>query len=448
MKNTPRNLSVRILNRVERGRAFAQPLLDSYLSKNIPASTQDRGLLTTLVYGTLRYRNRLDWVIRSVYNGNFDNMETGMLNILRVALYQILFTDRVPTYAATDEAVQMTKTMYPGRSNLVNALLRNAARKMNAIQYPLFDEDPLLHVSVAHSHPLWIVKMWAEQLGVEETHALCRSNNEIPPFTIRANRLKTTRPDLIGMLAECGCGASPSPYSPSGIELVNPPVPVNRMRLYEEGYFQIQDEASQLISLLLDPKPGEMVLDICAGAGVKTTHMAELMQNRGRIVAGDLHRNKIATSRIMARRLGSKIIEPMVHDATKDPRADLREMFDRVLVDAPCSGMGTLRRNPEIRWHSTPESLKAFPPLQKAILRHSASCVKKGGTMVYATCTISSDENEAVVREFLSTHPDFEYARPTAFAAGMLDTDGMFRTFPHRHGTDGFFGVAFQRKGE
>jgi len=182
MKNTPRNLAVQILNRIEEGQAFAQPLLDAYLSRNILANTQDRGLLTRIVYGALRLRNRLDWVIRAVYSGNFESMAPGIRNILRVALYQVMFADRVPAYAATDEAVKMTKKMYPGRSNLVNAILRNAARKMDTIQYPSFDKDPLLHISVLHSHPLWIVKMWAEELGIEDTLALCKSNNEIPPL--------------------------------------------------------------------------------------------------------------------------------------------------------------------------------------------------------------------------------------------------------------------------
>jgi 16S rRNA (cytosine967-C5)-methyltransferase len=359
-----------------------------------------------------------------------------------------MFADRVPAYAATDEAVKMTKKMYPGRSNLVNAILRNAARKMDTIQYPSFDEDSLLHISVLHSHPLWIVKMWAEELGIEDTLALCKSNNEIPPLTIRANRLKTTRPDLIGMLEDCGCNAAPSKYSPDGIVLSDLSAPVVKMPLYEEGYIQIQDEASQLISILLDPKPGEMALDVCAGVGIKTTHMAELMQNRGRIVAMDISSKKVELSRVLARRLGATIIEPIVHDATKDPQDDLHGKFDRVLVDVPCSGMGTLRRNPEIKWNTTTEDMKKIPPLQKEILNHSAPYLKNGGIMVYATCTISSAENEKVVREFLAVHPDFECTRQTTSPIDMLDRHGMFRTFPHLHGTDGFFGAALKRKGE
>jgi len=448
MKNSPRNLSVQILTRVEEDRAFAQPLLDAYLARNAFPNTLDRGLLTRLVYGTLRLRERLDWIIRAVYTGDFESMEPGIRNILRVALYQLLFADRVPAYAATNEAVKMTKQLYPGRSRLVNAILRNAARRMDTIKYPAFDKNPLLHISALHSHPLWIVKMWGEQLGVEDTLALCKSNNEIPPVAIRANRLKTTRSNLIGLLDDCDCGASPSKYSPDGIVLSDLNIPVGKMPLYEKGYIQIQDEASQLISLLLCPKPGDMVLDVCAGVGIKTTHMAELMRNTGRIIAMDINSKKIESSRALARRLGATIIEPIVHDATKPSQNDLRGKFDKVLVDAPCSGLGTLRRNPEIKWNTTPEDMKKFPPLQQEILNHSACYLKKGGIIVYATCTISSAENEEVVREFLSTHPDFEYACPTSLFTDLVDRTGTFRSFPHRHGTDGFFGAILKRKGE
>jgi 16S rRNA (cytosine967-C5)-methyltransferase len=215
---------------------------------------------------------------------------------------------------------------------------------------------------------------------------------------------------------------------------------------FREGELQIQDEASQLISLLVDPKPGEAILDVCAGAGIKATHLAQLMRNTGRIVAMDISRAKIESLQALARRLGVTIIEPIVHDATQNPPESLRGQFDRVLVDVPCSGLGTLRRNPEIRWHTAPEDLTAFPPLQREILNRSACYVKKGGTLVYSTCTILSAENEMIIREFLAQNPDFEYLNPEAAPAGMRDEVGLFRTFPHRHGTDGFFGAVLKRK--
>ena len=189
-------------------------------------------------------------------------------------------------------------------------------------------------------------------------------------------------------------------------------------------------------------------MDLCAGVGIKTTHLAQLMHNSGRIVAMDISRKKIESSQILSRRLGATIIEPIVHDATQGPPEDLRERFDRVLVDVPCSGLGTLRRNPEIRWNTTPEDLSAFPPLQKEILSRSVSYLKKGGTMVYSTCTISSAENEAVIGGFLADNPGFECVHPSTVPAEMLDGTGMFRTFPHRHGADGFFGAALKRKGD
>ncbi len=445
MKHTPRTLAVQILDRVEEG-AFAQPLLDAYLARNLLPVPQDRGLLTQLVYGTLRLRNRIDWVIRAVYNRPFDLMEQRLRNILRVALYQIMCADRVPAYAATNEAVEMAKGRRPGWSNLVNAILRNAARKMDAIAWPSFDDDPLSHISVVHSHPLWLVRLWVEQLGLDETRDLCESNNTIPPLTVRTNRLKTDRPTLITRLTEYGCNAVPSRYAPDGIIFSDLPGPVREFPLFREGEMQIQDEASQMISLLVDPKPGETILDVCAGAGIKTTHLAQLTKNSGRIVAMDISRAKIESLQALARRLGVTIIEPIVHDATQNPPERLRGQFDRVLVDVPCSGLGTLRRNPEIRWHTAPEDLAAFPPLQREILNRSACYVKGGGTLVYSTCTISSAENEMIIRGFLAENPNFACLRPETVPAAMRDEAGMFRTFPHRHRTDGFFGAVLKKK--
>ena len=445
MKHTPRTLAVGILDRVEKG-AFAEPLLDACLAKGLLPVPQDRGLLTQLVYGTLRLRNRIDWVIRAVYNRPLDLMEPGLRNILRVALYQIMCADRVPAYAATNEAVEMAKGRHPGWSKLINAILRNSARKMDAIVWPSLDDDPLSYISVVHSHPLWLVRLWVEQLGLDETRELCESNNTTPPLTVRTNGLKTDRPALIARLTEYGCHAVPTRYAPDGIILSDLPGPVREFSPFREGELQIQDEASQLISLLVDPKPGEAILDVCAGAGIKATHLAQLMRNTGRIVAMDISRAKIESLQALARRLGGTIIESLVHDATQNPPERLRGQFDRVLVDVPCSGLGTLRRNPEIRWHTAPEDLTAFPPLQREILNRSACYVKKGGTLVYSTCTILSAENEMIIREFLAQNPDFEYLNPEAAPAGMRDEAGLFRTFPHRHGTDGFFGAVLKRK--
>ena len=445
MKQTPRTLAVRILDRVEEG-GYAQLLLDAYLSRGILSSAQDRRLLTHLAYGTLRLRGRLDWIIRDVYTGTFDQMEPGIRNILRVALYQLMEMDRVPAYAATNEAVEMTRARYPGRTKLVNAILRNAVRRMDTIRYPSFGDDPLSHISVVHSHPLWLVRLWSDEIGIEETRALCENNNKIPPLTIRVNGLKITAPDLLAELAASGCTAVPSRYAPESLILSDLPVPVGETGWYGEGKMQVQDEASQLISSLVDPKPGETVLDVCAGEGIKTTHLAHLMSNKGRIVAMDISRKKIESSRELSRRLGATIIEPVIRDATQPPSPDLCGRFNRVLADVPCSGLGTVRRNPEIKWRATPEELGDFPPLQREILNRSASYLMKGGIMVYSTCTINSAENEHVVEEFLDDNPDFECVCPVTVPAALVDERGFFRTVPHRHGTDGFFGAVLKKK--
>ena len=449
MQGNPRQLATTILDRVDQEKSFAEPLLDTLLSQNILSSIQDRRLLTEIVYGTLRMRNRIDWLIQSIYTGDSKKMEPGIKNILRVGLYQIMFTDRIPAYAACDEAVKLARKAYPGRDRLVNAILRNAIRKMERVKYPDFEEDPAAHISVFHSHPRWLVKKWIVRFGTEETAEFCRSNNERPPLTLRINRLKTGRDDAVKALIDEGITARPTEYSPDGIIISNPGVPVKEMSLYKKGHLLIQDEASQLISLLLDPQPGDVVLDACSGAGIKTTHMAGLMQNRGKIVALDINERKIEGLNELSGRFGATIIEPLNGDATKDMGSSYREQFDRILVDVPCSALGTLRRNPEIKWNRSAKDFGTFPRLQKAMLNRCADYLKRGGIMLYSTCTIKEDENEEVVKNFLRANPDFTCIHPSVSKAWkMTDGEGFFRTFPHRHGTDGFFGALLTKKKE
>ena len=443
----PRQLALTILDRVEAERSFAEPLLDSFLSRHIFSGMEDRRLLTELVYGTLRMRNRLDWFIRSIYTGDSETMERGIKNILRIGLYQIVCTDRIPPHAAVDESVKLAKKEYPGREGLVNAILRNAIRRMDSISYPDRAKDPAAHISTVHSHPRWLVEKWITRFGTEETEAFCRGNNERPPLTLRINRLKAERAAVVQALIDDGILAGPTDYSPDGITISSPRVPVRELSLYKEGMLLIQDEASQIISLLLDPRPGDAVLDACSGAGIKATHLAGIMTNRGTIVALDIHGRKIEGLKRLAGRFGATIIEPAVGDVTKDMDPGYRERFDRILVDVPCSALGTLRRNPEIKWHSSVKDLQQFPPLQQAMLKRCAPCLKEGGIMLYSACTIEHDETEGVVEEFLRGHPEFTCIPPALPEAWeMTDGNGFFKTLPHRHQTDGFFGALFMKK--
>jgi len=447
LKDNPRALAVRILTRVDDEQAFAEPLLDSVLAAGHPAEEADRGLLTFLVYGTLRMRGLLDFLIDRFYRGKPGTLEPVVRNILRVAFYQIRFAEKIPPYAAVDEAVAAAKRLAPGRDKLVNAILRNALRGMSGVSFPDPKTDPAGHLSTVHSHPRWLVERWIAGFGLEETQALCRADNEIPPLALRVNTLKASRDEMLERLARAGLEVRASVWSPDGIILDRTPASMRQMPEIAEGLLFVQDEASQLVSRLLAPRRGERVLDLCAGTGGKTTHLAALMENGGGIVAADIRQAKLDALQSTAGRWGISIVRTARIDATDPTGTAALGRFDRVLVDAPCSGLGTLRRNPEIRWHLTEQKLEGFAPLQGRILANAAACVKPGGVLLYSTCSVMFEENDGVVAAFLQTHPDFSPARPEAsFPAGVVDETGAFRTFPHRQGTDGFFGALLVRR--
>lgn len=442
MIKTPRHMAVEILNRVEEEGAYAEPLLNASLSGHPQTKLQDRRLITEIVYGTLRMRSNLDWVIEQVYKGKFKNMDMCVRNILRTALYQLLFTERIPTFAIVYEAVEVTKKMRQAGSGLVNAILRNFIRKKDQIAYPEIGKEPAQHISVVHSHPLWMVKKWIEIFGVEETAALCKANNQVPPVTVRVNTLKTTRERTKEELSQQGFEVKETTFSPDGLIISSPPMPARETACYTSGRIQFQDEASQLIARLVSPKPGENVLDICAGMGGKTTHLAALMENNGSILALDISKKKIDALCKNASRLNAAIVDAQVGDAREEPRKASLATFDRILIDAPCTGLGTLRRNPEIKWRACPEDAEKFSILQKALLENAAVCLKKGGYLIYSTCTITKEENEAVIKDFTNRHPDFICNRPPdAINSSLIDNCGYFRSYPHRHGTDGFYGA-------
>lgn len=444
--DNPRKLAVDILNRVDGEQAFAEPLLDAVLSSGRPESDADRRLLTYLVYGALRMRGLLDFLIDRFYKGKPDALQSGLRNILRVALFQARFAQKIPVYAAVDEAVNTTRRLFPGREKLVNAILRNTLRGMADVQFPGLEADPAAHIAVVLSHPRWLVEHWIGRFGIKETLELCRADNEIPPLALRVNSFRATRQEMLERLARAGHDVRPTVYCPEGIILAKPPASLRQMPEIAGGLLYVQDEASQLVSRLLAPRRGERVLDLCAGAGGKTTHVAALMENDGDLVAADIQPGKLSALESTAKRMGLQV-RTASFDATDATSMATQGSFDRVLVDAPCSGLGTLRRNPEIRWHLTAVKLGEFPPLQRRILENAAACVKGGGILLYSTCSVMPEENDGVVEAFLERHPDFAPARPEAdFPAEVLDPKGFLRTFPHRHGTDGFFGALLVRR--
>lgn len=450
MKPSPRSLAVDLLDRIERTGAYAEPLLDACLHDN-PLKTPDRHLLTSLVYGTLRMRGHLDWVIKQLYKGNFASMQEGIRNILRTALFQFLFMERIPVFALVDEAVELAKQRYPGRENLVNALLRNSIRKVKngELSYPDFEKKPEEHIAVVHSHPSWLVHRWMNIYGPERTRSLCKANNQVPPVSIRVNQLRTTRAILKELLESEGFAVTESVFSPDGLLITESPQSIRSTCASRQGLFIFQDEASQLISHLIAPKAGEEILDLCCGTGVKATHLATLMNNEGHILAVDIYQAKLEALNRLSTGMGISMIETTRADASVDNRKTFQRKFDRILVDAPCSGLGTLRRNPEIKWRLNPRTLSSFVNLQKRILNQAAAFLRPGGRLVYSTCTMLPEENEFLIRKFLVSHKEFSPITPSDLSPttrSFVDDEGFFRTAPDTSGMDGFFAAILVRR--
>lgn len=402
----------------------------------------DRAFLTELTYGILRWREKLDWSIRHFSKVPFEKIDPQTLNLLRLGLYQIQFLTRTPASAAVNESVELAKRFRgSGGGGFVNAILRSFLRKKEAILYPDIRQDPALHLSVMYSHPLWLVRRWIEEVGVEETLRICVLNNRIPSLTLRTNTLRLKREELIGRFDRTKLKATPTRYSADGVLLTDPP-PVSELPFLNEGLFIIQDEASQLVTEILNPEPGEIVLDGCAAPGGKTTHLAQRMENRGEIYALDLTREKLSLIEEICKRLGIVMVKRLKGDATRALPLPEGMKFDRILADVPCSGFGTLRRNPDLKWKKGEEEIKRLSKLQSTILNHLSGYVKRGGVLVYSTCTVFREENEGVVEPFLNDHPEFHLDPMSEFLPERfhpLIRNGYLKTFPPKDEMDGFF---------
>jgi len=440
-------LAVDILNQVHSSQAFASPLLNSCLDTDTLSGTPDGRLLTHLVYGVLRFQGYIDWILAKLYRGNFDKMDEGIKNVLRLGLYQLKFSDRLPAFAVVDEAVKIAKKIHPEKGALVNAILRNYLRRGQKIPFPSLKNNPAEHIAAFHSHPLWLVKKWIKIFGPEETLSLCSANNDLPPLTLRVNTLKTSREEFAQKFTAAGFTATPTSYSPDGIILTDSVGPIQNTNFFSEGFLRIQDEAAQLISYLINPDSGESILDACAGAGGKATHLAAILKNKGRIVAVDRNPEKIDELKQEAARMGITIIETQTLDLSAGLPDSLREKFDHVLVDAPCSGLGTLRRNPEIKWRTTEKDLRNFAAAQKVILQNASLAVKKDGHLIYCTCSLLPAENENIIDDFLARNTNFSLCQlPATINPRLLDSRGFYHTYPHRHNIDGFFGAILINK--
>jgi 16S rRNA (cytosine967-C5)-methyltransferase len=455
-KINTRAICLDILNRVEEADLHPDRLLTDSFKRYRYFTSLDRAFLTELTYGVIRWREKLDWVIRHFSKIPFGRIELETLNILRLGLYQILFLSRTPTSAAVNESAELAKRIRgKGGAGFVNAVLRSSIRQKDEIHYPDMAEDPALHLSVVHSHPLWLVQRWLKEMGVEKTIHICIFNNQISPLTFRTNTLKIRREDLIRKLEEKELKPLATAFSEEGILLQDPP-PTSELPFMKEGLYIIQDDASQLVTSILDPKPGERILDACAAPGGKTTHMAQKMENQGEIYALDLNKGRLDLIEEVCERLGVRIVKTTKGDAGKSLPIPQGIKFDRILTDVPCSGFGTLRKNPDLKWRRGEKDIQRLSELQFSILSNLSAYVKEGGILIYSTCTVFHEENEDVVEKFLGGHPEFQLDQIEKVASAFIADgkseklrlflqNGYFKTFPPKNEMDGFF-VARLRK--
>jgi 16S rRNA (cytosine967-C5)-methyltransferase len=429
----------------------ADDLLDRLFQEHT-LDPRDRGLAWELVYGVLRHRGLLDWRLAQVSDRRLEVLPATVRAVLRLGAYQLLHLTRIPTSAAVNESVNLVKRVHSrgGRdwSGYVNAVLRRLLREP-APALPSMDADPILALSHRYSCPAWLTERWMARCGLSGAEQLCRQTLMIPPLTIRANTLKTSREQLTETLKAAGHRAEPTRISPTGL-LMDRTGSLTALPAFEAGELYIEDEAAQLIPLLLDPHPGERVLDACAAPGGKATHIAALMQNQGEVIALDQSPRRLDMLAQNCRRLGVTIVTGLVADVRKDlGQVSAGRPFDRILVDAPCSGLGVLRRHPEGKWHKRPEQLAQHHDTQLKILKVVAKRLRAGGVLVYSTCSTEPDENEGVVLEFSRSQPGFELDRAglwlPAEAQRYVTRDGYLSTALNADGMDGFFAARLRR---
>lgn len=446
MINAARHAAFRTLLRIEKERSYADILIDREL-KTGQLTGADRGLFTELVYGTLRQQGTLDHIIGQFSRTQVARLERAVHIIIRLGLYQIFFLDRVPVSAAVNEAVNLANEIAPKAAGFVNAVLRNADRGRAVIRYPDPGKEPAAYLASRHSHPQWLVEKWLAQLGFAEAEQLAATMSSAAPFTIRANRLKTNREELLHRLASEGLTVKPCRYAPDGI-IITSAVSLPALPCFHEGLFTVQNEASQLAVLLMGTQPGDRVLDVCAAPGGKATYLAEITGRSGSVVACDRNLRKLQQLAETAARLGIENIVTTVMDGTK-PSVSLAEAeFDQVLVDAPCSGLGVIHHNPEGKWWKEPTDPERLAVTQLAILENAARLLKPGGVLLYATCSTTEVENEQVIAQFLTGSPKFviEPVSSRLQAVAEMETErGFFRSWPHRHGMDGFFAARLRK---
>ncbi|MEA5627156.1 16S rRNA (cytosine(967)-C(5))-methyltransferase [Nostoc sp. UHCC 0251] len=468
-----RQLAFIALRDVHKG-AYADVALDRVLQK-VSLPDNDRRLLTELVYGSVRRQRTLDTLIDQLAKKKSDQQPQDLRTILHLGFYQLRYQERIPASAAVNTTVQLAKENgFSGLTGFVNGLLRQYLRKagvqgsrgaeeknslllphspLPTLHSPLshFDplqlpENPVERLGILHSFPDWIIQVWLEQLGLVETEQLCEWMNQSPTIDLRINPLRTSMEEVEAALQSVGILVRRIPHLPQALRFIGNTGSIQKLPGFKEGWWTVQDGSAQLVSHLLNPQPGEVVIDACAAPGGKTTHIAELMADKGKIWACDRTPSRLRKLQENSQRLNLQSIQIYTGDSRHFNQ--FQNTADRVLLDAPCSGLGTMHRHADARWRQTPASVRELSVLQKELLTHTSTFVKPGGLLVYATCTLHPAENEEVISAFLAESPNWQIESPSGVE--ILDSahstpQGWFKVWPHQQDMDGFFMVRLRK---
>ncbi|HHP51544.1 MAG TPA: 16S rRNA (cytosine(967)-C(5))-methyltransferase RsmB [Moorella mulderi] len=441
-KVSAREIALQVIYRVMEEGAYANIALDEVLARHT-LNKEDRALATELAYTTIKAWGTLDWALELYSRYPLKNLPPRIRCILRLGAAQLMLIPRIPPWAAIYESVELAKKYgHRGTASLVNAVLRKLDRDKGRLLYPDPQEDPAGYLALKYFHPRWLVEKWLSLFGFQETEALCQANNQPAPMVIRVNILKTSVSQLIALLEKEGARAEPARYAPEGL-VVEGLGPLQDSPSFQQGLFYVQDEGSQLVAHALKPRPGSVVIDACAAPGGKSTHMAQLMGDEGTILACDIHFHRLELIRENCIRLGVNSVQPLLMDA-RELGKHYPEKADYLLVDAPCSGQGILRRRPDVRWRKELATTQELAELQFSILMGAKGALKKGGFMVYSTCSLAPEENQGVIQRFLKASPEFSLVSLEGLPnlpADLLEEarQGWVQYLPHRHGIDGFF---------
>ncbi len=445
---TSRILAYQILLHLEQKASHPDRLVRTALERHSGLDERDRALLTELVYGVVRWQGRLDWHIGELSRTKPGKIAPAVRVLLRLALYQILFLDRIPDHAAVNDTVEIAKTSQPPHViRFINAILRESARKGGKWNWPDRGKDPVFYTAVMTSHPVWLVGRLIDELGPGEAELFCESSNRVAPAVFRVNTLKAAPAEVAESLKAEGIDTAPSPWLEQALRAPAPRRDMAGTAAFREGWIQPQDEASQIVSHLLAPERGERVLDLCSGLGVKSTHIAILMKNEGEVLSIDKSAWKLEDLQKNANRQGVTIIRTLAGDISM-LRPQSIGLFDRILLDAPCTGLGTMRRKPDIKWRRHIKDPYRLSLLQKELLPHAVQFLKPGGVLVYATCTILADENESVARYLSESHPELaleQAAENLPGACREMVSGPYFRSWPQKHDVDGFFSARWRK---